>query len=171
MRELSTHNDDEIIKTITNPFYLIDMGFNVNLRYCSLKTITIKGHTWTGDRTLKVSNIKTRTAGEKSGLIQLSDVDEYISTFVLDEGCAGKSIDIYQGYGTPSADSDIYRIFSGYMDDADINDTSVSIKLIDIGDTRMSPGIIVERRNFPYIPPAGKVISVAGAIVTLESRP
>ena len=168
MRTLTTFNETETQKQITEPFYLVYMGFNTPVYLCSLKDITVDSNAYSGSRTIKVPAIKTDSAGNQTGSIQLSDVDNLVSGLILSEGCAEKAITIYKGYGTPS-DADIITEFSGFMDEAKINDISVSIKLLSKNSTRFSPGLTIGKPYFNYLPPAGTIIRSGTTTITLES--
>ena len=126
MRTLTAFNTIETEKQITEPFYLVFMDFDVPVYLCSLKDITIDSNSFNGSRTIKVSAIKTDSAGNQTGSIQLSDIDDLVSGLILSEGCAEKVIKIYKGYGSPS-DADIVTEFDGYMDEAKIIDNIMTI--------------------------------------------
>ena len=167
MRTLTAFNTTETEKQITEPFYLVHMDFDTPVYLCSLKTITLNSISWAGSRTIKITAIKTDSAGNQTGTIQLADIDSLISGLILSEGCAEKIIRIYKGYGTPS-DADIITEFDGYMDEADINDTSVSIKMLGKNSTRFSPGLTIGKPYFNYLPPAGTIIKSGNNTITLE---
>lgn len=168
MRTLTAHNAAETAKQITEPFYLVHLGFDTPLYLCSLKTITLNSITWSGSRTIRVPAIKTDNAGNQSGSIQLSNIDRLISGLILTEGCAGKVANIYKGYGNPT-DADIVSEFSGFMDDSDIDDTSVTILLTGKGNKRFSPGIILSKPYLNHMPPAGTIIKSGNTTITLNT--
>lgn len=168
MRTLTAYNETETQKQQTEPFYLIEMFFTTIVRFCSLKTVTISSVLWSGTRTIKIPSLATNQTGTQSGALQLSDVDNLISGLVLTEGCAEKEINIYQGYGTPSDDTEIVRIFKGHMDSASIDDTSVTINLLGKNSTRFSPNIYMSPPDFNHMPPAGTIIKSGNVTVTLE---
>lgn len=167
MRTLTTHNTTETELQITEPFYLVHMDFDIPVYLCSLKTITLNSILWSGSRTFKISAIKTDSSGNQTGSIQLADIDSLISGLILSEGCAEKILRIYKGYGSPS-DVDIVTEFDGYMDEAKINDTSVSISLLGKNSTRFSPGLTINKPYFNYLPPAGTIIKSGNTTITLE---
>jgi len=168
MRTLTAYNDTETKKTITEPFYLVQLDFSTVLYLCSLKTITISSVTWSGSRSIKIPKISTNASGTQKGSIQLSDVDNLISGLILNEGCAGKSAIIYQGYGIPASDSEIVKLFEGIMDGASINDTSVTITLLGKNSVRYSPNVYISPPDFNYLPPAGTIIKTGNTTITLE---
>ena len=169
MRILSTHNTAEVIKQITEPFYLVHLDFDTPVYMCSLKTIIVNSITWSGSRTLAIPAIKTDNAGNQTGSITIANVDRLISGLILTEGCAGKIANIYKGYGDP-ADADIVTEFAGFMDTSDIDDSSasVTISLTGKGNKRFSPGIIMSKPDFNFMPPAGTIIKSGNSTITLN---
>lgn len=168
MRTLSTYNDTETSRTITEPFYLVQLDFSVTLYLCSLKTITISSIVWDGGRKIKVPKINTDTSGTQKGAVQLSDIDNLISGLILSEGCADKAAIIYQGYGAPASDSEIIKIFEGVMDSSSIDDRSVTINLLGENSVRYSPNVYISPPDFNYLPPAGTIIKTGNTTITLE---
>lgn len=170
-RTLTSHNTTETGKIITEPYYLIEMGFGTTLYYSTLKTITIESVTWSASRATKLNSLKTDSTGHQNGSLTIEDSDSIISVLILGEGCAGKSIKIYQAYGSPTANSDLILLCDGEMDESTIKTDSVSIKFFSLNTTRYSPNIYITKPDFNYVPPAGTVIKSGNITVTLRKAP
>jgi len=169
MRNLSTYNQTQTSKTITEPFYLLHLGFDVPVYFCSLKTITIDAITWSASRKFTVSGLASNAAKSRSASLTIDNVDSLVSGLILSEGCAGKDCQIYKGYGTPIA-ADLELLFYGEMDSATINTDNVSISLIAKNSTRFTPNIFIAAPLFNHLPPAGTVIKSGNTTITLKAQ-
>ena len=167
MRTLTAHNTTETTNTITEPFYLVELGFTTPVYLSSLKDITLSSKDYSASRKFTLS-IASDKSGGQSGTILISDVDNLYSALLLSEGCAGKTITIYQAYGTPTA-SDLVTLFDGIMDESHISDAQVSISIFSQYSTTNFPNIYITQPDFNFLPPKGTIIQSGNTTITLDS--
>lgn len=146
----------ELGKTITDPVFLVEMGFTTPVRYSSMSQITWNALTWlAADMNVRMSDNPQLSIFNESGTL---------GTTVLSEGTAGKTVKIYMHYNTYGT-----LIFSGVMGDATIGER-VSISC------RMRPPIMTPRfhaipPHCNFLPKTGTRIKVgSGNVIVLEGR-
>jgi len=167
-RTLSTAIQNKIDDSVTDPYYLIQMGFSPILYYSTLYDMSVDGHTYDASRTAKVA-FKTNANGTTKGTITIDNADNAISTTVLGESPSGLSCVIYGTYGSNPATADLTQIFEGEMDKAVDSGNTVKIDIFSTGSEFISPGLVIAKPYFNWLPPAGTIITSGTNTIVLES--
>lgn len=160
-RPVSAGTGTEIAKAITAPLFLVELGFNVPVRYSSREQITWSSLLW------QPASFKLRMSGQWS--VELFNDSFVIGQTVLTQGTSGRTARVYQLYGAgPSwADADGECLLDGEMGEATITGSTVSITLKRSAPQR-TPRIYLNPPLCNHIPPAGTQIRTASGTVILE---
>lgn len=103
-RTVSATIDTAVSKTITEPNYLLELGFSPMLRYAALRTVNWGGYLWSA------SGLAVQSVDVESANFSLRNHDNALSAIVLGSNLHNISCKIYQHY-----DSDAELIFSGTL--------------------------------------------------------
>jgi hypothetical protein len=168
---LTAYNTIETAKLLTKPYFLIELGFSVTLYMSTLKDIVIDSNLYSASRMITVGNMKPDDNGDIKSSVIIDNVDNALSVLTLAESPSGLSVVIYKAYGDSPTQSDLVKIFDGVMGLTKIDDRSnnvtinVSSKSIDT----LSPGLVISRPTFNWLPPSGTTIKTGNTILTLQS--
>lgn len=139
--------DDEVIE----PFFAIELSFdggNVLRLWTGVGEATIDGNSYTGTGTLlDVSSIEETTEiAVRGATLTLSGVPSDVISLALSQPYQGRTCNIYFGVVSGNTYSDLTQIFSGYMDEMNIDENpdssaielKVENKLIDLERARVA---------------------------------
>lgn len=160
-RPVSSATSTAIGQTITRPLYLLDMGFNVPVRYSSREQVTWNSLIW------QAASFKLSMSGQWS--VELFNESLVLGQTVLTQGTSGRSVCVYQLYGdgpTWAAD-DGECLLDGEMGEATITGSTVTIALKRSAPQR-TPRLYLNPPICNHIPPAGTQIRTASGTVILE---
>ena len=138
---ISSALDDDVIK----PFFAVELLFDGNkvLRlWTGIGTLSYEGNDWAGAGVLlNISTVEeTSDLGVRGAVLSMSGVPSSVIALALTEPYQGRVANVYFGINPEAAQSNLTKIFSGYMDqmniaeDADTSTIELSIenKLIDL---------------------------------------
>jgi len=171
-RELSAAFTTALSAPVTVPGYLIEIGFAAPFRLCTRTTITWNSLTWSRWGAELRGFVTDGAQSVVGGALILENTDNTISTLILAEGIAERSIKIWQIYGETPGVIDALYLMEGVGDGAriDINNRRVEISVMQAGGvTLYTPRLYITRENgFQAIPVNGTLISWAGENYVLE---
>lgn len=158
-RTLDSDNTTAIGQGVTEPRYLLEMGFDTTVRYTSGQSISAMGYLW--------SEASFDVRLSDTPVLRLFNVLAEIGAFVLNQGTAGRSLKIYQYHRLSSgAYTDPILLFDGEMGEATITD------VVTIRGRRFpphyTPRTYVAPPVFNHLPRRGTVIEMPGQKITLE---
>lgn len=148
-RDLTTVVEDALDDAVFYPFFAIELNFdNSPLRlWTGRGDATIDGNTYAGTgNLLNVSTVEeTSDIAVRGATLTLSGVPSEVLSLALSEPYQGRVCNIYFGVISGTTYSNLTQVFSGYMDEMDIQesgDTStielrVENKLIDLERARV----------------------------------
>jgi hypothetical protein len=119
MRTLTGPTDAATQLTITQPGWLVELGFATLLRLSSRNDQSWGGYTWTGSRIKRLSGLSADGSGGQSGTLELINTDLAYSALVLGEGAADKTVRVWKFYGDNPASDDPVAVFDGVIDTAE----------------------------------------------------
>jgi len=168
---LTAYNTAETAKLLTKPYFLVELGFSVTLYMSTLKDIVISSKLYSASRMITVGNVKPDANGNIKSSVIIDNVDNAISVLTLAESPSGLPVVVYKAYGDSPAPSDLVKIFDGVMGLTKIDDRSnnVTININSVAIDMLSPGLIVSRPTFNWLPPSGTTIKTGNTILTLQS--
>lgn len=139
--------DDDVIK----PFFAVELlfdGSKVLRLWTGLGTLSYEGNDWAGAGSLlSVSTVEeTSDLGVRGAVLSMSGVPTEIIALALTEPYQGRICNLYFGINPDSAQTSLLKIFSGYMDQMNIQEDvesstielAVENKLIDLERARTS---------------------------------
>ena len=157
-RTLPTTVASAVQLTATQPKYLLDLAFSSGTVYAATwgADVSYNGQTYVSSG-LEVSRLNDSSATLK---FPNGTSDPWLS-LVLNDGTRGVAISIYshQYDATASPQSDAVLVFTGIMDEADISDEDVTVKVIAASAAKRVPPTPIDQPTFTYLPQAGTVIS------------
>lgn len=154
MRTLAAATTSASESAITQPVFLVEMGFNTPVLFSS------KGNVTVGADTFVEASLKVKTGD--SATVEVFNESTQFGQIVLTEGTAGRSIRIWQFYDA----SDVIEIFNGEMSEATIAD-SVQIRCKRRPPNR-TPRDFISEPVFKHLPTPGTKINTPTQIITLE---
>lgn len=169
-RTLSTLLAGEVVKTVTAPFFLIQLGWTPISYLSTGPTTAYAGQSWiSGTATLE--SLTTTPGGGLEGSISLTNTDDSMGALVLGADLSQTAVAIWAAYGAgPFAAGDLAQIFDGVIDGADISATRVQLGIVSSARRRQTgPRLYCQPPLCNHIPPAGKTITWGGAEYTFES--
>lgn len=171
-KTISTALATEIAKPVTSPGYLVEINFSTPFRISSRGDINWDGKVWI-TWGFDVQNLDTDAARSSlQGSLNLLNTDLSLSTLVLNEGIADRSIKIWQFYGETPGLFDPQPYFFGAGDEAAIDPTSgrCTITLMQSGGvTLYAPRSYITREaGFNFLPAVGTIIHWGGEQFRLE---
>lgn len=170
-RSLSTPTSNASLVLVTQPGYLVEIGFETPLRLSSRGDVAVLGNDWTAwdVRVAGMAHDGARPA--TSGSLTLGDHDQSITALVLGEGVAGREVSVWRYFAVAIAEADPVRIFHGVAGGASGGaGRTVQIQLV----ARESTILYAPRRymtpetGFTGIPAAGKVLVFNGEKYILQ---
>lgn len=166
-RTVSGATQTEIAKAITQPNWLISIGYGTPVYYSSTRQVTFDGYTWVPN------NIQVSISPDQnSGSIKIQNVD-YVEGGLIsgEDGISDIAIKAYKFYGisaTPPA-ADVEKLFDGVGDTDQGNLRWVTITLKPAKTTASNHPFIrcTKEIGFSYLPPDGLTFSWEGEQLTL----
>lgn len=143
---------------VTQPYYLVSMGFSTPVYLSSRGAISWDTHSWV-DASFEIQLDSEPT-------IRIFNEATTLGVTVLSEGTSGRAIQIYYGDKDDSAHPNPYMLFDGEMGEASINET-VSIRC-----KRLKPLKTPRHYAAPpvcnFIPPPGTRFETPKQVIILE---
>ena len=173
-RSLTGAVNTAIGNAITQPGYLVQIGFSVALRLSSRGDVVWQGNTWL-DWDIEVGGIDVDgTSSEQSGSLTLGNTDNVIGALLLVEGIAEKEVNIWKLYGDAPAASDPVLMFSGVGDGysllPDAGKATITLEQ-QAAQTLYTPRRYITRSaGFSALPPVGTAIMWNGERFFLQRR-
>lgn len=170
MRTVSTPTSDAASALVTQPGYLVEIGFTTPLRLSSRGTVSVLGNTWTAwdVQVAGVAHDAARPA--TSGTLTLGDQDLSISALVLG-GVAGRQLRVWRYFAEAADEGDPVLVFYGVAGGASGGaGRKVQIQLVAPESTVLfAPRRRMTRETgFSALPAAGKVITFNGERYSLQ---
>jgi len=161
-RPVSGATGTEIAKTITRDRFLIELGFNVPVRYSNAEQVTWNSLIW------QAASFKMAPSCQS---VELFNNEYLIGQTVLTQGTTGRTAAVYQLYGdgpTWTAD-DAECLLYGEMGEATITAGSVRIALKKSAPQR-TPRLYLTPPICNHMPPDGVIIRTASQTVELRRK-
>lgn len=147
----------EVVKPVTETLFLVAMGFDTPVYFSTKEQVTWDSKTWLA------ADMKVALSGAEPTIQVYNEAFSFGLT-VLQDGTAGRSIQIYQRYGSETP----IMMFDGEMGQARIGDfVSIACRRAPV---RRVPNIRIGPPVFNYIPERGLKIVTTQGTVELESR-
>lgn len=156
-RTLSATLATAVSKTATQPKYLVDLGFTSGTVYAATWDSNISY----GGNTYVASGIEVSRLDSAGATLEFPNgtADPWLS-LILNDGTRGAAITIYLHYtdATASPTTDAIALFTGIMDEADIDDDRIRVKVIAASEQKTFPPNSIDQPTFTYLPASGTVI-------------
>lgn len=155
---------------VTQPLYLIEIGFTPALRLSTRGDVTWNALAWSGGEAIAVSSLDADGSGRQSGTIQIGNLDDYVGTLVLAQGVADRPVKIWKADGAALDVDDPVLVFDGVAQGADVDASRVSLSLAGSGArSAYAPRrVIGPAAGFNFLLPAGTKIRIGADTYTLE---
>lgn len=157
-RTLSGTIQAAIALPVTEPGYLVYLGFGVPLRHSTRATLSFDGYTWSGGIGTRVASVS-----EAAASIELRNTDLSASALVLNYNLADIAAEVYQLYA-----GDATLLFSGYLDSAQIGER-VILNARAMSAARKVPNRYIAYPAFNHLVPPGTQLRWGLDTVTLEA--
>ena len=161
-RTISAPQQAEIVKTVTTPVYLVELGFNTPLYYSSRQAVIYDGNTYIANKILPVK-LTADSKGILKGTVSISNIDLAIGAVALAETLQGKMCKVSTthttGASAPLADVEI--ILEGIVNGVtNISEKEVTLSINSINSSIMyTPRIYCAPNLFNHAIPAGTIIT------------
>ena len=155
---------------VTQPLYLIEIGFTPALRLSTRGDVTWNSLSWSGGEAIDVSSLDADGSGRQSGTVQIGNLDDYVGTLVLGQGVADRPVKVWKADGVALDVADPVLVFDGVAQGADVDTSRVSLSLAGSG-TRSAYAprrVIGPAAGFNFLLPAGTKIRIGADTYTLE---
>lgn len=163
-RPVSGTTGTEIAKAITQPFYLLSLGFDVPVRYSSMAQVTYASLLW------QAASFRISMPGSGNWSVEIFNDGYLLGQTVLTQGTAGRTAQVYQLHGGgPYADADGELLLDGEMGEATIEGARVSIAL-KRRPPQKTPRLYFLPPHFNHLPAEGQIIRTASGTTTLGSK-
>jgi hypothetical protein len=162
----------EIGNPVTTPAYFVEILFTTPLHLSSRGTVDWNGSVWIS-RDVSISGLRYDVGSpQQTGNLVMGDLDGSVTALVLQQGIAGRTINIWKFYGTAPAPTDPVQIFSGAGDGVSMDERSggVNISLVQRSARELyAPRRFMTRANgFSILPVIGRIVSFNGENFKLE---
>lgn len=170
MRTLTPATTSATDATVTQPLYLIEIGFAPPLRLSTRGDVTWNALAWSGGEAIDVSRLEADGTGRQSGTVQIGNLDDYVGTLVLGQGVADRPVKIWKADGAALDVADPVLVFDGVVERADVDTARVSLSLAGAGTrSAFAPRrVIGSASGFNFMLPAGTKIRIGADTYTLE---
>lgn len=168
MRTVSAPSTAEILKSITQPGWFVQLEFaSATVRLCSFGTTTWNSLTWTGANFA----VGSFSGDGKRAQVSIWDFDASFRTLALTEGgIRNRTVTIWQAQRPALADTDPNMVFYGVGDQVNIAKGRV-----DINCSRLNSRVLLAPRQrispatgFNFLAAPGMVIQWGDTQITLE---
>ena len=172
MRALTDATTTAADAPVTQPLYLIEIGFAPALRLSTRGDVTWNALSWSGGEAIAVGSLDADGSGRQSGAIQVGNLDDYVGTLVLAQGVADRPVKIWKADGAALAVADPVLVFDGVVERADVDASRVSLTLAGAGTrSAFAPRrVIGPAAGFNFLMPAGSKIKIGATTYTLERQ-
>lgn len=172
MRALTDATLNAASSAVTQPLYLIEIGFSPALRLSTRGDVTWSGQVWSGGETIAVGRLDADGSGRQSGTIQIGNLDDYVGTLVLAQGVADRPVRVWKADGTALDVADPALVFDGVIQGADVDTSRVSLSLAGSGTrSAFAPRrVIGAASGFNFLMPAGTKIKIGATTYILERQ-
>ncbi len=172
MRTLTDATLSAAAGTVTQPLYLIEIGFMPALRLSTLGDVTWGGTLWSGGEAIAVGSLESDGTGRQSGVVQIGNLDDYVGTLVLAQGVADRQIKVWKADGAALDAADPVLVFDGVVERADVDTARVSLSLAGAGTrSAFAPRrVLGPASGFNFLMPAGAKIKIGATTYTLERQ-
>lgn len=172
MRTLTPATTSATDATVTQPLYLIEIGFSPALRLSTRGDVAWNSLSWSGGEAIDVSSLDADGSGRQSGTVQIGNLDDYVGTLVLSQGVADRPVKIWKADGAALDVADPVLVFDGVIQSADVDTSRVSLSLAGSGTrSAFAPRrVIGAASGFNFLLPAGTKIKIGATTYTLERQ-
>ena len=172
MRALTDATLAAASSAVTQPLYLIEIGFTPALRLSTRGDVTWNGLAWSGGETIVVGSLDADGSGRQSGTVQVGNLDDYMGTLVLAQGVADRPVKVWKADGAALDVADPVLVFDGVATSADVDTSRVSLSLAGAGTrSAFAPRRVVgAAAGFTVLIPAGTKIRIGADTYTLERQ-
>ena len=172
MRTLTDASLSAAAGTVTQPIYLIEIGFTPPLRLSTRGDVTWAGNLWSGGETIVVGSLDADGSGRQSGAVQIGNLDDYMGALVLSQGVADRPMKVWKADGAALDAADPVLVFDGVVEGADVDTSRVSLSLAGSGTrSAFAPRrVIGAASGFNFLLPAGTKIKIGATTYTLERQ-
>ena len=172
MRALTDATLSAAAGTVTQPLYLIEIGFAPALRLSTRGDVTWNALAWSGGEAIAVGSLDADGSGRQSGTIQIGNLDDYVGTLVLAQGVADRPVKVWKADGAALDVADPVLVFDGVVTSADVDTSRVSLSLAGSGTrSAFAPRrVIGAASGFNFLLPAGTKIKIGATTYTLERQ-
>lgn len=172
-RSLSAPTSTAAGKIITQPGYLIQLGFSFVYRFSSRGQVTWNSLTWT-ENNVQVGALQEAPNGNVSVTVNIGNTDRTFGAACLNEPPQEKPVSIWAFYEGAVAAGDPVQIFGGVIESVDsISEASVALRLssLNLGTLFVPRQRITRATGFNRLSPAGRVIQFNGVRYELVGTP
>ena len=166
-RTISATLTSAIAKTSTHPRYLVSLAFSSGTVYAATAAanITWNGTTWVASG-LEVSDVSPQSVRLE---FPNGTADPWLS-LILNDGQRGVVCEVYDWHEdtTASPTTDAVKVFSGILDEADIDDRRIRVSVIAAQEKKQFPPTDIDQPTFTYIPASGTVITWGNDKITVN---
>ena len=172
MRALTDATTAAADAPVTQPLYLIEIGFAPALRLSTRGDVIWNALSWSGGEAIAVGSLDADGSGRQSGTIQVGNLDDYAGTLVLAQGVADRPVKIWKADGAALDVADPVLVFDGVVERADVDISRVSLSLAGSGTrSAFAPRrVIGPAAGFNFLMPAGSKIKIGATTYTLERQ-
>ena len=172
MRALTDATINATALAVTQPLYLIEIGFAPALRLSTRGDVTWNALAWSGGEAIAVGSLDADGSGRQSGTVQVGNLDDYMGTLVLAQGVADRPVKIWKADGAALDVADPALVFDGVVTSADVDTSRVSLSLAGSGTrSAFAPRrVIGAAAGFNFLMPAGSKIKIGATTYTLERQ-
>ena len=172
MRALTYATTTAAAAPVTQPLYLIEIGFAPALRISTRGDVTWNALSWSGGETIAVGSLDADGSRRQTGSIQIGNLDDYVGTLVLAQGVADRPVKIWKADVAALGVADPVLVFDGVATSADVDTSRVSLSLAGSGTrSAFAPRrVIGAAAGFTVLIPAGTKIRIGADTYTLERQ-
>ena len=166
MRQTRNFDDSVLRQTLTDPTYLVELGFDPPLYLSTGQSVQWDGHHWE-QAPLSVSTITSDATGSQSISLSIGNQDRAYGALVLSQRAKDRYVKCWIAY---AAGGDPVLFADGIMDGASVGE-EVQIGVIGRSTSYGSvPRIICAPPLMNHLPPSGTVIRFGTVRYTINSR-
>jgi len=156
-RAVSATIDTATGQTITEPNYLLELGFSPVLRYAALRDVVWGGYLWSA------SGLIVNSVNNEQASASLRNHDNAISAIVLGATLHNISCKVYAHY-----DSDAQLLFAGLLSGSPEIGPRVQLNAQSTGRSRKWPRDQIVAPLFNHLMPPGTEIQFGGKVLVFE---
>ena len=168
-RTLSTPTTNALAGQLTQPGYLVYIGWAAPIRLSSRADLTWNGDPYTGFGVVP-GGLEWRGSAEQGGTLKLDNSSGAYSVMALGEGVADVPIKVWIYDEAATATADPVAVFDGVGDSCDIMPDALTIRVTSKRSRSLyAPRTYITQDNgFSIVPPEGKTIEWGGQRYTFQ---